>query len=164
MRGLDPKKHAHTIIVVFCYLIKDDRILLIARDREPYRGDLTIPGGKKEKGETFFNACKREIMEECGLDLGTVCLAGMVNNFSPDPLFEVLSVYFVSDDFSGEARASSEGSVQWYKIEDSFDLPNISPFYRIISPLVLEAESRVFHGHVRADEDGSIVDSKLEYF
>jgi 8-oxo-dGTP diphosphatase len=164
MKGLDPAVHAHTIIVVFCYILKDDRILLIERGREPYRGDLTIPGGKKEKGETFVNACKREIKEECGLDLGSVCLAGMVNNFSPDPLSEVLSLYFVTDDFCGETKASSEGSILWYKIEDSFNLPNISPFYRIISPWVLEAEGRVFHGHVRVDNGGSIIDSRLEYF
>ncbi len=164
MKGLDPVLHAHTIIVVFCYIFKDDRILLIERNREPYPGDITIPGGKKEKGETFVNACKREIIEECGLELGQIYLAGMVNNFSPDPLSEVLSVYFVTDNFSGEAAAGSEGSIEWYKIEDSFNLPNISPFYRIISPWVLDAESRVFHGHIRIDNGGSIIDSRLEYF
>src|SRR6056297_3090554 len=113
MKGLDGSLHAHTIIVVFCYLIKDGNILLIKRNREPYKGDITIPGGKKEKGETSFDACAREILEETGLAVTSARFAVRVHNFSPDPSQEALSRSFVADAFSGVAISSYDGYLQW---------------------------------------------------
>lgn len=164
MKGLDGSLHAHTIIVVFCYLIKDGNILLIKRNREPYKGDITIPGGKKEKGETSFDACAREILEETGLEVTSARFAGMVNNFSPDPSQEVLSLYFVADSFSGVVNSSDEGYMQWYPLKESYQLENISPFYRLLSPYVLDPAKRVFHGFIRVDNDGNITGSELVHF
>lgn len=56
----------------------DGRLLLVRRGRAPAAGLWSIPGGKVESGESDVAACRRELLEETGLDvqvhefLGTV--------------------------------------------------------------------------------------------
>ena len=47
----------------------DGRLLLVQRGNEPDRGRWTLPGGKLEAGETFEQACAREVLEETGLSV-----------------------------------------------------------------------------------------------
>ena len=45
----------------------DDCILLIRRGKAPQKGVHALPGGKLDEGETFLEACLRELREETGL-------------------------------------------------------------------------------------------------
>jgi 8-oxo-dGTP diphosphatase len=42
-------------------------IVLVRRDIEPYRGELALPGGFIETGESWREAAVRELQEETGL-------------------------------------------------------------------------------------------------
>ena len=44
---------AYCVPIVFCFLIRDDKILLIRRAKEPYKGEATVPGGRKRRGESI---------------------------------------------------------------------------------------------------------------
>lgn len=46
----------------------DDRILLVKRSRPPCAGQLSLPGGFLEHGETILECGKRELKEETGID------------------------------------------------------------------------------------------------
>ena len=48
-------------------VIRDGRVLLAARAREPLRGVWTLPGGLVEPGETLAEAALRELHEEVGV-------------------------------------------------------------------------------------------------
>ena len=48
-------------------LINGDRVLLIQRARNPWRGMWSLPGGRLEPGETAEEAAGREVREEVGL-------------------------------------------------------------------------------------------------
>lgn len=50
-------------------VLKDNSILLVLRGREPSRGKWSIPGGVMELGETVRDAARREVMEECALEI-----------------------------------------------------------------------------------------------
>jgi 8-oxo-dGTP diphosphatase len=51
-------------------LDKEGRYLLGQRpEAKPYAGYWEVPGGKIEKGETVFEALKRELQEELGIDI-----------------------------------------------------------------------------------------------
>lgn len=52
-------------VVVF----RDDRVLLVLRGQEPSRGKWSIPGGVMELGETFQETARREVLEECGVQI-----------------------------------------------------------------------------------------------
>lgn len=52
----------------------DGRLLLASRpEGKPYAGYWEFPGGKLEPGETVAHALKRELHEELGIDIGSVC-------------------------------------------------------------------------------------------
>ncbi len=51
-------------------LDREGRYLLGQRPKgKPYAGYWEVPGGKIEKGETVFEALKRELQEELGIDI-----------------------------------------------------------------------------------------------
>ena len=50
-------------------LLDRGKVLLIERAREPFLGCWTLPGGRRESGETIEDCAKREVLEETGLQL-----------------------------------------------------------------------------------------------
>ena len=67
------EKHNKLHIVTAVAVIRrdDGRILLLKRreDETVYPGHYTFPGGKVEGNETISEALRKEVKEECGLDL-----------------------------------------------------------------------------------------------
>jgi len=47
---------------------RDGRLLLVQRSKPPRPGVWGFPGGAQELGETLFEAARRELKEETGLD------------------------------------------------------------------------------------------------
>ena len=47
----------------------DQDILLIQRNKAPYKNQWSIPGGRVHLGEQLEIAAKREVKEECGIDI-----------------------------------------------------------------------------------------------
>lgn len=48
---------------------KNDSILLIQRGQEPGRGMWSLPGGGVDLGERLQDAARREVQEECGVQV-----------------------------------------------------------------------------------------------
>lgn len=57
----------HPIVGVGGVVIRDNKVLLIRRGREPLKGEWSIPGGMLELGESLTDGVKREVLEETGL-------------------------------------------------------------------------------------------------
>jgi 8-oxo-dGTP diphosphatase len=130
--------YAYTALIVFCFLIKDGKILLIRRANAPYKGEITIPGGRKKRGESLREACVREMREETGYILGETRFAGILHAYRAGDKMEYLSNYFVCRDFEGELRASEEGELLWASIDESMTLPSIHPFYARLLPDIVK--------------------------
>lgn len=62
----------HIVTPVAVIRRNDGRILILKRrDNEAvYPGCYTFPGGKMEDNDTIFDTLKKEVKEECGLELG----------------------------------------------------------------------------------------------
>jgi 8-oxo-dGTP diphosphatase len=59
-----------TVVAAGILLDSEGRYLLGQRPAgKPYAGYWEVPGGKVEKGETVFQALKRELQEELGIDI-----------------------------------------------------------------------------------------------
>lgn len=63
-------------VAVSAGIFRDGKILLTRRNRNPARGIYTFPGGRVEFGESLTEAVAREVMEETGLTIEVVGLAG----------------------------------------------------------------------------------------
>jgi 8-oxo-dGTP diphosphatase len=61
----------------------EDQVLLVRRDKEPYRGKWSFPGGRIEPGETSREAARREALEETGLDVEVLEVADVIDSIHP---------------------------------------------------------------------------------
>lgn len=66
----------HPQLAVSAAIFRDDTILLVRRARSPSNGLYSLPGGRVEFGESLHAALKSEIVEETGLAIDIVGLAG----------------------------------------------------------------------------------------
>ncbi len=57
------------VIAVGALVIREERILLACRGQEPYAGKWSLPGGVVRRGERLAVAVRREIREECGIEV-----------------------------------------------------------------------------------------------
>ena len=149
------RDYIYSAVVVFCYIIKNNKVLLIKRNMPPDADKYTVIGGKKERGEDLLTACKREVFEETGLILKTIQFRGAVNVMIEESDFETVAFYFKSEEFSGDLVSSQEGNVQWCNIDDSFKKDGLSEFYLRISPFVFK-KGKAFLGSVNLNEKEEI--------
>ncbi len=65
-----PKGYVPEVTAVGCYCLYQERILLLKRSPQSYAGGTwCLPGGKREDGESRIEGAKRELHEECGVEL-----------------------------------------------------------------------------------------------
>ncbi len=94
------------------------RVLLVRRGRPPRQGEWSIPGGAQELGETVFEAARREVAEEVGLDVEVTELLTVVDSIQKDDEGRVRYHYTLVDVLAewreGEARAGDDvAEVTW---------------------------------------------------
>ena len=63
-------------LAVSAAILRDEKVLLVRRERAPAQGLFSLPGGVVELGETLQEAIEREVAEETGLRVEPIALAG----------------------------------------------------------------------------------------
>ncbi|MFZ0926423.1 MAG: NUDIX hydrolase [Halobacteriota archaeon] len=116
--------HRNPALTVDAVIVKNKKILLIKRKREPYRGQYALPGGFVEYGETVEAAVRREVLEETGLVAKIKSLVGVYSDPDRDPRGHVVSIAFAADIVGGTRAAGSDASeaMLW----DIADLPPLA--------------------------------------
>ena len=102
-----------------CYLLKDDKILMLYRNKKENdinKGKWIGVGGKIEEGEDPFQSVKRETLEETSLTLNKVDLRGIII-FVYNGKVEYIYV-FTSDDFKGTLGDCNEGELKYINREN----------------------------------------------
>lgn len=103
-------------------VVRDGRVLLIRRGKEPLRGAWVIPGGTVEWGETLVQALVREMEEETGLVVRPGELLIAFDRISSPPSgssYHYVILDFLCEWVSGEPRAGSDAQeVRWARPED----------------------------------------------
>jgi 8-oxo-dGTP diphosphatase len=80
---------------------KDDKLLLIRRKNEPFKGLLAIPGG-------FVNTAVGEMTEETNLTIEPTEILGVYSDPKRDPRGHVISIVFIGKIIGGEVRAGDD--------------------------------------------------------
>ncbi len=112
-------------VIVF----RDQEVLLIKRNKEPNKGQWSIPGGKQIIGETVADAAKRELLEETRVKVDQLLLVDVVDTIIPDVEGKIKYHYTLVDYMgqwlSGEAHPGDDAEeVRWVFLNeiDSFSL------------------------------------------
>jgi 8-oxo-dGTP diphosphatase len=120
---------AAPVVGVGGVVVRDGRVLLVRRGKEPLYGRWTVPGGTVELGETLEEAVIREMEEETGLRVEPVEVLTVFDRIDRDGE-RVRHHHVIVDYFcrwrSGEAGAASDAlEVAWASAEElpRYDLP-----------------------------------------
>ncbi len=104
-------------------VFKGERLLVAKRANPPSQGLWSVPGGVVELGETIQDAAKREINEECGIEIEVGKTFNVENLIVPDEKgrvqFHYIITYLIAHYTSGEARPGSDAlDVRWVTPEE----------------------------------------------
>ena len=91
-------------------IIKNEKILLIKRKKQPFERKWALPGGFVEYGEKTEDAVIREVFEETGLKTKINHLAGVYSDPDRDPRGHTVSIVYVLDICGGELKSGDDAS------------------------------------------------------
>lgn len=147
-----------TIATTLCIVHKHPKILLGMKKRGFGMGKWNGFGGKVEI-ETIEDNIKREIKEECGIEIGKMEKIGVVDfEFQGDP--QIIQVHlFRANDFSGEPRETEEMRPQWFNV-DEIPFAEMLPDEVFWMPLFLRGKK--FKGKFLFGDSNDILKRELE--
>lgn len=115
------------ILGVGVIIVREGRVLLVKRGREPSRGLFSIPGGGVKIGETLAEAALREAREETGLHVRLGPLVEVVERVTRDQEGKVRFHYVILDflaEAEGEPAPGGDAEeVLWVETEHLSALP-----------------------------------------
>ena len=99
--------------------IKDGKVLLAKRGRDPFKGEYDIIGGFMEPHERPEDAAIREAQEETGLDIRIISLLGTYVDRYGDGGDYTLTFHYIGEVTGGEMTPMDDVTdLEWIEIEN----------------------------------------------
>lgn len=106
----DPKVAAGVVV------LQADRVLLVRRVNEPYRGRWTLPAGFVDAGEDPRRAAERECLEETGLSVRAGRVVDVIAGREHDRGADFVVVYD-AEIVSGDLAAGDDADrAEWFEL------------------------------------------------
>jgi len=104
-------------------VFRDQEVLLVKRNKEPRKGQWSIPGGRQLIGETTAEAAQRELLEETGVKVEGLLLVDVVDAIIPDVEGKIKYHYTLVDYMgqwqSGESHPGDDAQeVRWVRLNE----------------------------------------------
>jgi len=111
------------VLAVAAIIVDNGEILLVKRANEPARGKWSPPGGVVELGESLVDAVRREVREECGLEIevdGLLDVVEVVRRDSENRIrFHYVILDYLAHPTGGELRPGEDASeVRWIPLRE----------------------------------------------
>jgi ADP-ribose pyrophosphatase YjhB (NUDIX family) len=124
-------------------ILRDGKVLVVRRARAPANGVFSLPGGVVESGETLHEAVAREVMEETGLTIEPVALAGYRETIVRDKDARVerhfVILPFAAHWIAGEPVLNEELSEwRWVDLDELTDLPTTPGLAEIVATAIAQ--------------------------
>lgn len=115
----------------------EGEVLLVRRGRPPRAGQWGVPGGLLEVGESLAAGAKREVAEECGVEIEIGGIAGIFEPITPDEAGRVEYHYVVVDFWAwlvgGTAAAADDASeAAWVAMDKLADYALAPDSYQVV--------------------------------
>lgn len=127
----------HPLPGVAAVVRRGDQVLLVRRGREPAKGAWALPGGLLELGESVEEGLRRELREECGIEVQVGPLIAVFEPVERDQVgrvrFHFVVLDYLADYLSGELQAADDAAdAHWVHIAALDDLPMLPETRAII--------------------------------
>ena len=130
-------------IVTLCFVKKDNKILMINRNKPPFMGMWNALGGHKEENETALECAIREIKEESTVIVDNAKLISISTwNYDDDEIYVYVSTLPDDFDLSAYPLKIDEGIIDFKEIDWVLNLKN----FGVIEDL------RVFLNDIKEDQ------------
>jgi 8-oxo-dGTP diphosphatase len=101
-------------------------VLLVERENEPFRGRMALPGGFLRGDESLEQAAARELVEETGLDAGTLRLQQVGVYSAPDrdprrPRVVTCAFLAIAPDLPAPIAGSDARAARWVPVAEVAD-------------------------------------------
>ena len=99
-------------------IVKDKKVLLVRRKREPFKGTWMFPAGFVDFGEHPLETLRREIKEETGLRLKTAKFIDIVQAKDDPRELGHLTIFYRAEVFDGHFKNDDEENekIAWFDI------------------------------------------------
>lgn len=89
-------------------LVREGKVLLVKRGKEPFRGCYALPGGFVEYGEKAEDCVVREVREETGLETEVLRLMGAYSEMGRDPRGHLVTLLYLLREKGGALKAGDD--------------------------------------------------------
>lgn len=116
-------------------VVKDGKILMGKRLAKHAGGEYATPGGHLEHGESFFDCARREVAEECGLEIKNIRFLFVTNLLAYLPKHYV-HINLVAEWAGGEPQVlEPEKCESW----DWYDMDNLPEPYFFTTKMAIDS-------------------------
>jgi len=119
-----PKTPLLTVDAVILYN-KNKDIILIRRKNPPFQGDLALPGGFVDIGETVEEACIREAQEETNLKVKITKLIGIFSDPKRDPRGHTVTIAFLCEPVDTRRKLKAQDDAADVEIVPLLKIPKL---------------------------------------
>ena len=128
---------SHPRVGVAAVVLRDNQVLLVQRGRDPGKGSWGLPGGMLELGETLADGARREVMEECGVEIEVGPLVAVFEPMQRDEdgrlRFHYVVVDYLARYVTGEPRAGDDADdARWVDLDALERLPMLKETREVI--------------------------------
>jgi 8-oxo-dGTP diphosphatase len=149
----------HKVSTVVVYALRDGKVLLMHRNKEPNLGLWTAPGGKVEFGESPYETAQREMAEETGLEVEDLSLRGICTLVSPFQEWSWFIFVFLTTHFQGTLSPDErEGKLAWVPLKEYFTALSVPRADAIFAPRVLTMDQACFQAKFVYDADWNLLE------
>jgi ADP-ribose pyrophosphatase YjhB (NUDIX family) len=100
-------------------VVRDGRLMLTRRARQPYEGMWDVPGGFVEPLEHPEQAVRRELLEETGLEVEVGPLIGVFTDVYGEDGVATFNLYYSASVLSGDERPADDVSeIGWFPLAE----------------------------------------------
>ena len=115
------------MVAVHAVILKEGHILLVKRAKEPSKGKWSIPGGRIELGETIYEAAKREVLEECSVEIEIERVLDVADSIIRDGdsciFYHFILIYLLAHYKDGDVKAQSDAEdAKWITTNELSEL------------------------------------------
>ena len=140
-----------------CFIIIEDEILMLFRNKKPNQNKWNGVGGKLELGEDVVSSIKREILEETGLLALDLNFRGTVTWNEESGMY-----VFICKEFQGELLEGPEGKLEWKRLDWVMTNNQVVSNIKYFLPVMLDNKQCIAEHAFSYNQTGDIIEYKIK--